>query len=76
MLGIVFSTVVFMTFASEALLNQAADYVRSLLPKDFVPEVGIVCGSGLGGLAAELQLACEIKYENIPGFVSSTGTLL
>lgn len=34
--------------------------------------VGIVCGSGLGGLAAEVKDAREMAYSEIPGFPAPT----
>ncbi|EDQ91910.1 uncharacterized protein MONBRDRAFT_14617 [Monosiga brevicollis MX1] len=36
------------------------------------PLIGIICGSGLGGLAAEVQDAVTIGYEEIPNFPVST----
>ena len=38
------------------------------------PVIGIVCGSGLGGLVNELQSQEAFKYDEIPGFPVSTGT--
>ena len=37
-----------------------------------VPEVGVILGTGLGGLAKEIQTDAVIPYTDIPGFVSST----
>jgi purine-nucleoside phosphorylase len=37
-----------------------------------VPEVGIILGTGLGGLAREIALDLEVPYEGIPGFPLST----
>lgn len=37
------------------------------------PKVGIVCGSGLGGLVNILRNKVEFAYTDIPGFVNSTG---
>ncbi len=36
------------------------------------PEVAIVLGTGLGGLAAELDVTTSVAYEDIPGFPHST----
>ena len=35
---------------------------------DFVPETAIVLGSGLGALADEIDIACEVDYHDIDGF--------
>lgn len=37
------------------------------------PRVGIICGSGLSGLVNSFRNVVLIPYENIPGFVTSTG---
>ncbi|KAJ1799962.1 Purine nucleoside phosphorylase [Coemansia sp. RSA 2399] len=51
---------------------QSADYVTARLG-GFVPEVGIVCGSGLGSLADTLEGdTITVQYDDIPGFVRST----
>lgn len=39
---------------------------------DFVPKIGLVLGSGLGGLADEMDVVCEIPYSEISGFPVST----
>ena len=38
----------------------------------FVPEYGIVLGTGLGGLADEIDVAYELSYSDIPNFVEAT----
>jgi purine-nucleoside phosphorylase len=39
---------------------------------DLVPEVGIILGSGLGGLADELQDATPIPFAELPGWPAAT----
>lgn len=51
-------------------MGRAAAYIRS--KTHIVPEVGIVLGTGLGGLAREIETDAVIPYEEIPGFVTST----
>ena len=36
------------------------------------PKVGIILGTGLGGLVSEIEVLGEIQYPDIPHFVSST----
>lgn len=38
----------------------------------FQPEVGIILGTGLGGLVREIDVAHALEYENIPDFPVST----
>ena len=51
-------------------IRLAADYLRDRLPA--APQVGLVLGSGLGGLAGRLESPVHIPYSEIPGFVAST----
>jgi purine-nucleoside phosphorylase len=37
-----------------------------------VPEIGIILGTGLGGLAREIAVEAEVSYAEIPGFPLST----
>lgn len=39
---------------------------------DFVPRVGLILGSGLGGYAKNIKVEKEIPYGDIPGFPVST----
>lgn len=55
------------------------EYEEILESADFVlnktkhrPKIGIICGSGLGGLAAQLEDSDEMPYEAIPNFPVST----
>ena len=47
------------------------DYIR-LKTKEFNPEIGIVLGSGLGGLANGITVQHTIPYSDIPNFPIST----
>lgn len=44
-----------------------------LAQTDIRPAVGIVCGSGLGGLADMLKDPVAFNYKDIPNFPQSTG---
>jgi len=51
--------------------------IRSRLPQELRnPKVGIVCGSGLQGLAELLQDRVEVNYSDITGFGESTGAIV
>jgi purine-nucleoside phosphorylase len=51
-------------------VNAAADVVRGRFAS--VPDVAIVLGTGLGGLAREIDVAAAVDYADIPGFPLST----
>jgi purine-nucleoside phosphorylase len=51
-------------------VRAAADVIRARAPGR--PAVGIVLGTGLGGLADEIAVETSIPYEEIPGFPLST----
>lgn len=51
-------------------MEDAAAYIRS--KTGIIPEVGIVLGTGLGGLAERIESPVVIPYTDIPGFVRST----
>ena len=40
------------------------------------PRIGIICGSGLGGLATQVENAEVFEYSKIPNFPVSTGKQL
>jgi purine-nucleoside phosphorylase len=48
----------------------AADAIRAAAPNAPTPRVAIVLGSGLGGLASEVEHATRIAYRDVPGFPS------
>ncbi len=50
--------------------EKSADYVRGRI--SFVPEVAVVLGSALGGLADRIEDPVEIPYGDIPNFPVST----
>ena len=51
-------------------LNETTKYIKSFCPA--APEVGIVLGSGLGNLSADIDIQQEIEYDDIPHFPVST----
>ena len=51
-------------------IQAAAEVVRAR--STLVPEVGIVLGTGLGGLVREIAVESEVPYQSIPGFPLST----
>ena len=57
--------------------EQALQYLHAKIPSELLsPVVGIICGSGLGGLAESVlpEPRAEIPYADIPHFPQSTGT--
>ncbi|KAI8997519.1 nucleoside phosphorylase domain-containing protein [Pilobolus umbonatus] len=60
---------------TEEIYHKSADYIKSRLPKEFHSvSLGIICGSGLGGLVNTIDSSTrvELMYKDIPGFVVST----
>ncbi len=51
-------------------VQAAAGVVRSR--STVAPEVAIILGTGLGGLAREIAVEAEVPYEQVPGFPLST----
>jgi purine-nucleoside phosphorylase len=51
-------------------MERAAEAVRQRCP--LVPEVGIILGTGLGGLAGQITVEAQVPYADIPGFPLST----
>ncbi len=60
-----------MTYEYEAI-HQAVRVVRSHLPEDFVPKLGIILGTGLGSLGDHIKKLATVPYYDIPGFHAST----
>lgn len=51
-------------------INKSVDFIKERI--DFIPEVGIILGSGLGDFADNIKNSIEIDYTEIPGFPQST----
>lgn len=60
----------------EDLLT-SVEFIRDQLPSSLSrPPIGIICGSGLGGLADTVRSdrsTVAIEYSSVPGFSTSTG---
>ena len=52
-------------------IQNTARYIKSRT-NDFEPEVGIILGTGLGGLVKEIEVEKQLMYGNIPDFPIST----
>ncbi len=53
-----------------ARFNESCDYIQSRTTVK--PSIGIILGTGLGGLVKEINVIDEIPYEDIPNFPIST----
>ncbi len=54
----------------EEMIQKTVNFLKSKIP--FVPKAGIILGTGLNGLADQVENPIAISYEDIPGFVVST----
>jgi purine-nucleoside phosphorylase len=52
-------------------IQSTTQYIKNRIG-DFVPEVGIILGTGLGGLVKEIEVEKQLLYANIPNFPIST----
>jgi purine-nucleoside phosphorylase len=52
-------------------IQHTAAYIKNRIG-DFEPEVGIILGTGLGGLVNEIAVEKQLMYANIPDFPIST----
>jgi purine-nucleoside phosphorylase len=52
-------------------LKESVEYLKRKIG-DFEPEVGIVLGTGLGGLVKEIEVLHSVMYSSIPNFPIST----
>ena len=62
---------------NEIYSYDEVDQITSFLKSktSLKPTVGIICGSGLGGLADTLEDQVVIQYNQIPNFPQSTGKI-
>ena len=51
-------------------IRHTAEFIKEII-KD-TPEVGIILGTGLGGLVNEIDIKRKISYTDIPNFPVST----
>jgi purine-nucleoside phosphorylase len=58
------------TLHSREAIDSAKDAILQVC--DLVPEASLILGTGLGGLAKEIDCQAEISYGDIPGFPVST----
>ena len=52
-------------------LQLTTEYIKRKIG-DFEPEIGIILGTGLGGLVDEIEIEHRLMYSNIPNFPIST----
>ena len=52
------------------LIHKTADFIKK--ESSFNPEIGIILGTGLGGLVKEINIKKSISYNDIPNFPVST----
>ena len=58
----------------DLLLTSCTKTLTELVPEHLRrPRIGIVCGSGLSGLAASLRDVVHVPYGRLAGFAMSTG---
>ncbi|MCX7003737.1 MAG: purine-nucleoside phosphorylase [bacterium] len=55
---------------NTAKITEAVDYIQQHMP--FAPQIGVVLGSGLGGIADAVPLARALSYQDIPHFPQPT----
>lgn len=52
-------------------IHETVEYIKKKT-EHFQPEIGIILGTGLGGLVGEIEVAYSLMYPNIPNFPIST----
>ena len=53
------------------IIRETSEFIQNQLP-DFEAKIGIILGTGLGHLAQEIEVLCEIPYHVLPHFPIST----
>ena len=51
-------------------IKETVSYIKSKI--DLQPEIGIILGTGLGGMVKEIEIDTVLEYEDIPNFPVST----
>ena len=64
-----FNKIIFMTYPKD--WQEAATFIKSKFNKK-TPKIMIICGSGLGPLADNLENKTRIDYKDIPNYPSTT----
>jgi purine-nucleoside phosphorylase len=59
-----------MTATRPETVDRALQVIRARAPQR--PDVAVILGTGLGGLAREISVSAEIAYRDLPGFPLST----
>jgi len=59
------------SFYTYERIQEIVAFIQNLVPTK--PDIAIICGSGLGGLAELILNKIVIPYSNIPHFPRSTG---
>ncbi len=54
----------------RAMMGEAVAYIRTITQS--TPHIGIILGTGLGGLVQEIEIEAELEYKDIPNFPLST----
>lgn len=52
-------------------VNEASAFLKNVLGSK-LPELGVICGSGLGGLSTLVEEPVVVPYGSIPNFPQST----
>ena len=51
-------------------IKESANFIKNTTK--FTPKIGIILGTGLGGLVSEIEIEFSIPYNEIPHFPLST----